>query len=67
MYVVYIDDIIIFCKTNEQHLDNSQTVFDRIRSFNLKLCPENVFKTKISFLGHVVSGDGIQTDPKCIR
>ena len=36
---VFIDDIIIFARTYEEHLDRLQMVFDRIRAANLKLSP----------------------------
>lgn len=63
--VVYIDDLIIFSKTFEEHLENLEKVFQRLKSFNLKLAPEKCqfFRKQIPFLGHVVSEEGIETDP----
>jgi len=67
--VSYIDDLIIYSKTYEEHLVNIDKVFARLKACGLKLAPEKCefFKTKVSFLGHVVSGDGIETDPKKIE
>ena len=61
----YIDDIIVFSKTLEEHLKNLQIIFDRLNSHNLKLNPKkcNFFQTDIKFLGHIISKDGIRVDP----
>jgi len=63
--VIYLDDLIIFSKTFEEHLQNINTIFNRLREFGLKLAPEKCefFREKIAFLGHVVSSEGIETDP----
>ena len=61
----YLDDILVFSKTAEEHMDRLKTIFDRLRNAKLKLKPKkcHFFQRKISFLGHVVSGEGIATDP----
>ena len=43
-------------------------VFDCLREANLKLSPKkcNLFQSEVSFLGHIVSREGISTDPKKI-
>ena len=63
--VVYIDDMIIFSRTFEKHLDNLEKVFKKLREYQLILAPEkcHFFRTKVEFLGHVVSAKGIETDP----
>jgi len=63
--VCYLDDVIIYSSTFKEHLDNIDTVFSRIKGCNLKLAAEKCqfYKQKVSFLGHVVGGDGIETDP----
>ena len=55
----YLDDIIIFSKTLEEHLQNLQIVFNRLREFNLKLTPKkcNFLQTTIEFLGHTISSE----------
>ena len=60
----YIDDIIVFSKTLNEHLENLQIIFDRLNSHNLKLNPSkcHFFQTTIKFLGHIISKDGIGTD-----
>ena len=67
--LVYVDDIIVFSETIDQHLERLVTVLDRLRSAGLKLKPEKcaLFQKSVSFLGHVVSEYGIATDPKKIE
>ena len=61
----YLDDIIILGRTFDQALDNLQLVFQRLREANLKLKPKKcfLFQPKDTYLGHVVSEDGITCDP----
>ena len=56
-FLCYLDDVIIFGKTFEEVLQNHKLIFERLRSSNLKLKPSKcaLFKTEVSFLGHVVS------------
>ena len=63
--LVYIDDIIVFSQTVEEHISQLQTVFNRLKSAGLRLKPKkcHLFRRKVKYLGHVVSEDGIQTDP----
>ena len=39
--VVYIDDLIIFSRTFEEHFEHLEKVVNRLKSWNLKLAPEN--------------------------
>src|SRR5919206_993985 len=66
---VYIDDINTHSKTFEQHLDDLQEVFDKIRKAGLKLKLEkcNFCMPEVKFLGHVVGRDGIKTSEKLIE
>ena len=67
--LVYIDDILVPGKTFDDHVTNLRTVFQRIREAKLKLSPHNciLLQPKVSYLGHVISGEGISTDPKKIQ
>ena len=58
--LIYLDDVIIFSKTEEEHLEWMRVVFDRFREHGLKLKPSKceVFKTKINYLAHHVSKKG---------
>ena len=67
--LVYLDDIIVFGSSFEQKLENLNLVFLRMRKANLKLNPDkcDLFKTKVKFLGHIVSSQGISTDPEKVK
>ncbi|CAK1586344.1 unnamed protein product [Parnassius mnemosyne] len=66
--LVYLDDIIIVGRTFEEHLHKLERVLMKIQSANLKLSPKkcSLFKRQVSFLGYVVSEEGIRTDPEKI-
>ena len=67
--IVYLDDIIIFSDTKEEHLKRLEAVFQKLCAAGLKLKPSKCFffKEEIEYLGHVVSGKGISTNPKKIE
>ena len=64
--MVYIDDILIYSTTFEEHLKDIETVLIRLKNAGLKLKPSKCewAKNQISFLGHIISKDGIKPDPK---
>ena len=64
--LVYLDDIIIFSRTLPEHLQRVEMVLERLSSAGLKLKPSKCqfLQVKAGFLGHVVSADGIATDPE---
>ena len=63
--LIYLDDLIIFSETFEQHLEHLDLILATLHEANLKLAPEKCcfFKPKVNFLGHIVSGNGVETDP----
>ena len=63
--LVYLDDIIIFSQTLDEHLINLKLVFDRINTAKMRLRPDKCFflKERLKFLGHCVSSKGIEPDP----
>ena len=63
--LVYIDDLIIFSKTYEEHLERLELVFRRLQECGLKLAPKKCkfFKRKVRYVGYIVSADGIEADP----
>jgi len=67
--LVYLDDIVVFARTPEEHLERLRIVFDRLRKAGLKMKPEkcSFFQRSVSFLGHIVSDKGIETDPAKIQ
>ena len=62
---IYLDDVIIVGKSFEEHLDRIQQVLKRFRDHNLKLSPKKCafFKDQVKYVGHIVSVDGVRTDP----
>ena len=67
--LVYIDDIIIYSKTFEQHLKDVEEVFEKIRKAMLKLKLEkcDFMKREVNFLGFVVGKDGVKTNEDKIK
>ncbi len=63
--LVYLDDILVYSKTWEDHLKRLEQVFLRLREIGVKLNPDKCcFGLKsVHFLGYVISSDGIATDP----
>ncbi|GAA6217445.1 uncharacterized protein LOC118966683, partial [Lates japonicus] len=61
---VHLDGIIIYSSSWEQHFDDLQGVFQKLRearlTVNMKKC--NFFQTSQTFLGHIVSAAGIHVD-----
>ena len=55
--LIYLDDVIVFSKTPEEHLWRMRVVFDRLREHGLKLKSSkcDVFKSEINYLAHHVS------------
>ena len=67
--LIYIDDVIIFSKSIEDHLVHLEEVFRRLREANVKLNPGkcSFVKQKVDYLGHVVTPDGVSPNPDKIR
>ena len=66
---LYIDDVIVFPQSIEEHLDHLSQVFNPLRKVGLKLHPG---KCQLAFpetpyLGHIISADDISPNPDKIR
>ena len=62
--IAYLDDILVYGRTFEEHLQNLEIVLKRLKSKGIKLniskC--NLFKQKVKYLGGIISKDGYQAD-----
>jgi hypothetical protein len=63
--LIYLDDIISFHSSHEEHLKSLENVFLRLKEFGLKLNPAKcqLLKSKVKYLGHIVSAHGVEIDP----
>ena len=59
--IAYLDDIIIFSKTPQEHLSHICMVFEKLRAANLSMKKSkcNFFSKEIQYLGHILSATGI--------
>jgi hypothetical protein len=62
---VFIDDILIYSRTMEEHDEHLRLVLQCLREHNLygKLSKCSFYQSRIHYLGHVISGEGIAVDP----
>ncbi|SAM02197.1 hypothetical protein [Absidia glauca] len=63
--MVYLDDVIVFSTSLEQHKADLRQVLDRLDEYNLKISVNKcqLFLKEVKFLGFLVSGSGIRPDP----
>jgi hypothetical protein len=63
--VVFIDDILIFSKTEEEREKHLRLVLEKLRSNQLyaKFSKCEFCLTEVAFLGHVISAGGVSVDP----
>ena len=62
----YLDDILIFSPNMEQHLAHVRVLFERLRAADLKLMRRkcSFLKAHVQYLGHYISGQGLEPVPK---
>ena len=62
----YLDDIIIYSRSEKEHLEHLEEIFTRLKTAGLKLKFEKCCFSKkhIQYLGHLISADGIQPLPE---
>lgn len=66
---VYLDDIIVYSPTFDDHLEHLALVFESLRGANLKLNPVKCqfFKEHVCFLGYTISADYLSPDPRLVE
>ena len=67
--VIFIDDILIFSKNEEEHAEHLRIVLQRLREHKLyaKFSKCDFWLKKVQFLGHIISDKGISVDPSKIQ
>jgi hypothetical protein len=63
--LVYLDDVIVLGRTFQEHLCNLRSVLQRLLDSGLRLRPSkcSFFRDQVPYLGHIISRDGVATDP----
>ena len=63
--VVFIDDILVYSKNEEEHAEHLRVVLERLRKHKLyaKFSKCEFWLKKVPFLGHILSEEGISVDP----
>jgi hypothetical protein len=64
--VVFIDDILIYSQSEEEHVEHLKMVLQRLREHQLyaKLSKYEFWIHEVLFLGHIINQDGLAVDPK---
>ena len=64
--LVYLDDVIVFGRTLEEHEERLEKVLRRLHDEGLKISMEKCqfYQPSVSYLGHIVSAEGVATDPQ---
>ena len=64
--LVFLDDVIVFSSTLEEHEARMLKVLQQLREYGLKFSPSKCrfFQSSVRYLGHIVSSKGVETDPK---
>lgn len=67
--LVFLDNLIVFSKSLEEHETRLTNVWNRLRENGLKLSPEkcSFFQTSVCYLGHIVSRNGVETDSEKVK
>jgi hypoxanthine-guanine phosphoribosyltransferase len=67
--LVYMDDVLVTGRTLEEHNENLKEVFEQFRKYSIKLEPDKCefLKRELTYLGHVITAEGVQPDPKKVE
>ena len=67
--IVFIDDILVYSHSREEHQEHLRVVLETLRAYKLfaKFSKCEFWLSSVSFLGHVISDEGISMDPKKIE
>jgi hypothetical protein len=67
--VVFIDDILVFSRSEEEHEEHLRLVLQKLREHQLyaKFGKCSLWLKEVSFLGHIITDGGIAVDPSKVR
>lgn len=67
--LIYLDDVVVFGSSVEEHMERVSQVFECIRQAKLKLKPEKcqLLQKEVTFLGHVINELGISPNPENVE
>jgi hypothetical protein len=67
--VVFIDDILVFSRSEEEHEEHLRHVLQKLREHQLyaKFSKFDFWLKEVSFLGHIITDGGIAVDPNKVR
>jgi transposase InsO family protein len=67
--VVYLDDILVFSRTEEEHQKHLELIIERLRQVELYANPKKCefFKMELEYLGFLINKDGLRMDPARIE
>ena len=67
--LIYLDDVLMYFHTFEDHLQHLRLVFEHFWEAGLKFKPKKCYfgQRKVKYLGHMISKEGIRPDPEKIR
>ena len=67
--LAYIDDLICFAETEQEHLNALRKIFGRLSQFNMTLGAKKcfLFSDSVGFLGHVVDSEGVKPDDAKVK
>ena len=67
--VVYLDDILVYSKSNEEHEEHLRLIFLKLREHRLyaKFSKCEFWLPQVVYLGHVISGKGIAVNPETVK
>ena len=67
--IIFIEDILVYSKTKEDHVKHSRVVLQKLRDHKLyaKFSKCEFWLTEVSFLGHILTHNGISVDPSKIK
>lgn len=67
--LLYLDDILVFSETEEEHEEHLKLVLDKLREYKLyaKFSKCGFWLKEVIYLGHIISAEGIKVDPSKVQ